>query len=265
MPVYQQPLWGYQITYPEGWIHETQGATEAFAARLEALDSAYQGPDAGHILVSAEWNSARRPVEPLWSRHIGRLSSLIGARQVGAAPWRLFGASGLEAEILLPKQDPRRVWSGILSWDFLVLKFFVLHFKEDRPSFEPLATRLISSLRLLNHVPGTDQDPDGLPLPPGYAPTQASAVISDIDDPRHWSAYTGAAGVDALQAFFLREAPAHGWSVEEYLPFPAPSGLGFARFRLTKAGKTRVLGILPSSEGGIRPDSPGSIVIKEIG
>lgn len=265
MPVYQHPLWGYQITYPEGWIHQTLEATVAFAARPEALDSAYQGPDAGHILVSAEWNSARRPVEPLWSRHIGRLSGLIGARKVGAAPWRILGASGLEAEIVLPKQDPRRVWTGILAWDFLVLKFFVVHLKEDRQSFEPLATRLISSLRLLNHIPGIDQDPDGLPLPPDYSPIQASAVISGIDDPQRWSAYSGTAGVDALQAFFLREAPAHGWSVEEYIPFPAPSGLGFARFRLAKDGKTRVVGLLPRSEGEILPNSPGSIVIKDAG
>ena len=83
MPVYQQPLWGYQITYPEGWIHETQGATEAFAARLEALDSAYQGPDAGQIVRLMQ---RRQRYEMLQAGHDLRRQPTVTESELGQPP-----------------------------------------------------------------------------------------------------------------------------------------------------------------------------------
>lgn len=267
MPVFTHPLWGYELNYPETWVHASLAQAQGFARRPEAFTDGYQGEGAGHLLVSAEWNAAEREVEPLWSRHIGLLASMLGARKVGAAPWNLRNASGIEAEILLPKQDTRRLWTGLLVFGRLVLKFMVMHPKAEREVFEPEATRIISSLRFPSTVPGTQLDEQGLPLPPGYTPADPEEIIEGIEVPGNggpspWSAYRGNAGVDALQAFYLREAPAHDWEIEEYIPFPHPEASGFARLKLRSQADRLILGLMPGGGGRPSASSPGDLVIK---
>ena len=112
------------------------------------------------------------------------------------------GASGVEAEILLPKKDERRLWTGILERGLTVLYFVVLHLKEERDQFEPLATQIISSLRFPAELEGVLTNEDGLPLPPGYSPIQPQSILEDIADATQWRAYDGKSGIDGLQAFY---------------------------------------------------------------
>ena len=262
MNIFQDVLWGYELAYPEEWDHRTIQDVEVFAARTEALEGDYAGPQFGQMLVKAEWNCARRPIRPLWSRHIGMLSGMLSARRVGSAPWQMAGAAGLEAEVVLPKQDNRRLWTGILSHDFLVLHFMVTHYKEDRNWFEPLATQIISSLRFLQHVDGTILDEKNIPLPPSCTSIPPNSIIPDILDPQNWRAYEGRGSVSALQAFYLRELPYYKWRIEEYVPFPSPSDLGFARLQIHKGEQDATLGILPYDSAALTPSSPARIVLK---
>jgi hypothetical protein len=188
----------------------------------------------------------------------------MGAREVGSAPWQMGGAAGFEAEIVLPKRENKRLWTGILSHGFLVLKFMVLHPKEARHFFEPHATRIISSLRFPDAIPGLPTTADGLPIPPEYSPAAPSQIVADIQDPEHWQAYEGQAETGALQAFYLREAPNYSWKIEEFVPFPSENNPGFARFLLSKGGRSLVLGIMPSGEAQVSASSPGNLVIKRV-
>lgn len=253
MTVFQHILWGYEITYPDHWVHQPVQDTDVFAAITAALDPYYLEQDAGQVLVRGEWNWARQPIEPLWNRHIGMLAGLLGAKHVGSAPWRIGDATGLEAEIVLPKKDSRRLWSGVLMRDFRVLHFMVTHPKEARSQFEPVATRVISSLRFPNRVMGIRTSPEGLPLPPGYTQVDPQSILADISDPQPWRAYAGNAGIGALQAFYLRELPVHNWELEAYVPFPGPSELGFARFHLRRDNRQITLGMMPyeTAETGV--------------
>lgn len=262
MAVFQHVLWGYELSYPDDWSHQTQGSLEAFAAIPQALAPDYTGPGSGQILVRAEWNCAHQQIGPIWNRHIGMLASWLGAKQVGSAPWRMGGASGLEAEIVLPKKDNRRLWTGILERNLIVLHFIVLHMKEERAQFEPLATRVISSLRFPPEVAGVLTNEIGLPLPPDYLPVPPESVIEDIPDPQLWRAYHGSSGIDALQAFYLREALNYGWTVEEYVPFPSPTELGFSRLKLVKAGSLVTLGLMPYNETDKNTANPARLVFK---
>jgi hypothetical protein len=171
---------------------------------------------------------------------------------------------GLEAEISLPKLSNLRLWSGILARDFLVLHFMVAHPRDDRPRFEPLVTRLIASLRFVPGIPGLAVEALGLPLPPGYTAMDPRQVIPDIADPAPWSAYGGESSVGALQAFYLRELVAGGWAVEEFSPFPADTGLGFARFRVSKDGAAAMVGLMPAGDERVTVSSPARIVIKQV-
>jgi len=264
MTIFQQPLWGFEFTYPADWVHQTLGEVEGFAEMPAALEPGYTGERSGHLLVRPEWNATLQPVEPLWSQHIGATAGLIGAKRVGSAPWQMGGAVGLEAEIAMPKLSNLRLWSGILARDFLVLHFMVAHPKDDRARFEPLVTKLITSLRFVGAVDDVAVEALGLPLPPGYVPIDPRQVIPDIADPAPWSAYGGESSVGALQAFYLREVAAHGWTLDEFLPFPADTGLGFARFRLKKDGAAAMVGLMPAGEERVTVLSPASIVIKQI-
>lgn len=262
MPLFQHSLWGYQLAYPDGWIHQTIQQNEAFAARLEAFESGYSGPDGGHLLVKAEWNGGLQTIGPLWTRHIGLTAGMLGARKVGSAPWSMSGAVGLEAEILLPKKSNERLWTGILARGHLVLQFVVVHPKETRAFFEPQATQIIRSLKFLERTAGVDLNEQGLPIPQGYFPADPEAIIQDLRSGSGWSAYAGGSPCDALQAFYTREAPAHGWTIEEYLPFPGPSELGFARFKLRRGEQELTLGIMPLGQESVSATSPGRLVIK---
>ncbi len=264
MTFFQHVLWGYELTYPADWVHMTLGEVEGFAEHAEALEPGYTGEKSGHLLVKAEWNATLQPVEPLWGQHIGVTAGLIGAKRVGSAPWYMGGAVGLEAEIAMPKLSNLRLWSGILARDFLVLHFMVAHPKDDRARFEPLVTKLIASLRFVRAVPGLAVEAHGLPLPPGYAPIDPRQVIPDIADPAPWSAYGGHSPVGALQEFYLREGLAHGWTVEEFVPFPADTGLGFARLRLKKDDEALMVGLMPAGDESVTASTLASIVIKRI-
>jgi hypothetical protein len=263
MAIFQHPLWGYEFTFPDDWAHRTLGDVEGFAALAAALEPGYAGEKAGHLLVKPEWNAILQPVEPLWSQHMGTTAGLIGAKRVGSAPWHMGGAAGLEAEISLPKQANLRLWSGILARDFIVLHFMVTHPKDDRAWFEPLVTRLIASLRFLNTVEGAVEDAAGLPLPPGYAAIDPQRVIPDIPEPALWQAYGGQSPMGALQAFYLRETAARGWALDEFVPFPTDSGLGFARLKLSRGETALTVGLMPQGAERVDATSPASVVVKQ--
>lgn len=251
MTIFQHALWGYEIAYPDYWTHQTLQDTDAFVITPDALDPDYLGENAGQVFVRGEWNWACQPIEPLWNKHIGMLAGILGAKEVGSAPWRIGDAIGLEAEIVLPKKDNRRLWTGVMMRDFRVLHFMVTHPKEARAQFEPVATKLIASLRFPNRILGINTSPEGIPLPPDYSPVDPQSILTDIPDPQPWRAYSSNAGastdsVGALQAFYLRELPIHNWEMEEYVPFPGPSELGFARFQLCRDNLRITLGLMPS-------------------
>ena len=204
MTVFQHILWGYELTYPDEWVHAQIKGVDIFAASKEALGDSYLGSDAGQLLVRGEWNWSRQAIEPMWNDHVARIAIMLGAKQLGSAPWQMGGASGLEAEIVLPKKDNRRLWTGVLMRDFRVLHFMVLHPKEVRQQFEPAATQIISSLRFPVRILGVPTSPEGLPLPPDYEAVDPHQVLADIDDAEDWRGYLGASGIGALQAFYLR-------------------------------------------------------------
>ena len=261
--VFQHILWGYEFTYPDHWIHQEVQDTDVFAP--QALEPHYSGPAASHLVVRGEWNWQRQPIEPLWNQHIGMLAGMLGAKQVGSAPWKLGEAVGIEAEIVLPKKDNQRLWTGILMHDFRVLHFMVAHPQEVREQLEPVVTKIISSLRFLNRILGIKTSREGLPLPPGYESVDPQNVLTDIPDLENWRAYAGKSGMGALQAFYLREVPIHNWDMEEYVPFPGPSDLGFARLQLRRGNLKIMLGMLPydlSGSGTITSSSPANVVFK---
>ena len=103
--LFRHILWGYELTHPDHWVHQEVQDADAFANTSDALESHYSAPDAGQLLVRGEWNWQRQPIEPLWNHHVGMLAGMMGAKQVGSAPWRLGEAVGVEAEIVLPKKD----------------------------------------------------------------------------------------------------------------------------------------------------------------
>jgi hypothetical protein len=255
-------LWGYELTYPDDWTHITFGEAEGFIPNQPMLEPGDEEPKPEHILVSAEWNCARQPIGPLWSQHIGLAAGMMGAKKVGSAPWRMAGAAGMEAEILMPAKEDRRLWAGILEKDFTLLKFLVTHTRQNRSWFEPIATRIISSLSFPTHVQGINLSPEGLPIPPGYSPTDPRRIIPDIADPMSWRAYDGGSQVGALQAFYLRESPNCGWHITEYVPFPSASDLGFARIHLEQGARFIVLGIMPFGGSKVTSASTANLVWK---
>ncbi|MBI5952033.1 MAG: hypothetical protein HY865_10270 [Chloroflexi bacterium] len=263
MAVFQQIFWGYELTYPDGWVCQPQQDADAFAATADAIDPSYSGADAGQLLVRGEWNWELKPIGPLWHRHIGMLAGMMGARQVGSAPWKIGQSVGLEAEIVLPKRENRRLWTGILAHDFRVLHFMVTHPREARDEFQPVATKIISSLRFPNQISGVETSPESVPLPPGYESVDPKSILPDIAAPEQWRAYAGSADIGALQAFYAREAPLHGWAMEEYIPFPGASELGFARLKLRGKNLELMVGLMPGSVTET-PDSssPANIVWK---
>lgn len=268
MAVFQHVLWGYELTYPDDWIHRTTGGdskhgeVEAFAMIPEALTADYQGPRSGQILLRAEFNSVGQPIEPIWNRHVAMIASWLGAKQVGSAPWKMAGASGIEAEIVLPKKDERRLWTGILQRNLTVLNFLVLHLKEEYLLFQPLATQIIASLRFPQEVAGVLTSEDGFPLPPDYVSIPPQDILQDIRDPANWRAYDGQHSIDSLQAFYLREAPNFGWSILEFIPLSNQTDLGFARLKLKKGDRAITLGIMPYQEETSPVARPARLVIK---
>jgi hypothetical protein len=264
MTIFRHSLWGYELTYPDHWTHQTVQDTDAFN---DTLNSGGEGLEPSQLLVRGEWNWERKPIEPLWNKHIGLMAGMIGAKEVGSAPWQLGDAVGVEAEIVLPKKDNRRLWTGILMRDFRVLHFMVMHSKEAREIFEPAATKAISSLRFPNRIFGIKATREGIPLPPGYVEVDPRSILTGVADPAQWRAFSGSAGIGALQAFYLREVPIHNWDMDEYVPFPSSSELGFARLQLSRANLKIVVGMMPydfAGTGTVTASSPANIVIKVV-
>ncbi len=242
---FQHKFWGYEIDIPEDWTHKTFQDIDGFALDPNAFEPDYEGAHLGQILIRGEWNSTDQTIDTLWNQHITKLSVMMGAKRVGSAPWQMGGASGFEVEILLPKQNRKRLWAGILEKGRVILHFTVLHWKETRPDFEPLATKVISSLRFMDKVSQIDTTALGIPIPthcPSIAPAQ---FIDDIKDPSLWQAYEVNNNVGALQAFYLREAKNYDWEIVGYSPFPSAE-LGFARLELQKGEKQVTLGLMPA-------------------
>lgn len=271
MSLFRNILWGYELTYPDSWTQQSVQDADAFVpgALSSAVDEtgglaeSSDATGAGQLLVRGEWNWERKPIEPLWNRHMGLIAGMIGAKEVGSAPWKLGDATGLEAEIVLPKKDNRRLWTGILMRDFRVLHFVVTHPKDVREEFEPVATKIISSLRFPNRIMGIKTSREGIPVPPGYEAVDPKSILTDISDATNWRAYSGHAGIGALQAFYIREIPIHNWDMEEYVPFPSSSELGFARLQLRRVNMNITLGMLPYDPSGtITASSPANIAIK---
>ena len=262
MTIYQNALWGYQLTIPETWVQQEFDEVAGFAANQEAFQTGYLGPDSGHILVRGEWNAGGQKIEPLWAQHIAKLAGIIGAKQVGSAPWKMGGGSGLEAEIVLPKRENKRLWTGILTRGLAVLHFMVMHSLEEKDAFEPIATRVISSLAFLGHASSVSTSEMELPLPPGYNPTDPTKIVTDITNPTNWKAYEGNSSMGALQAFYMREAIYYGWQIFSYLPFPGESELGFARLQLQKGSLNAMLGIMPGGIEQADANRNARIVIK---
>ncbi len=115
MLTYQDIFWGYELTYPDFWIHKHVTDTDYFSVSPDYHDPLYDGPDPGQIAIRGEWNWARKDITPLWNEHIGLLAGILGAKDIGSAPWKLGDATGVEAEIVLPKKENRRLWTGILT------------------------------------------------------------------------------------------------------------------------------------------------------
>jgi len=249
MTTFVHTMWGFSLDYPAGWVHHPLQDGAAFARTEAALVPGCDGALGGHIMVSAEWNGLRREVEPLWKEHVARMATMLGAKQIRSAPWRIGPAEGIEAEVALPKKDAGRLWLGILSHDLIVLKFLVSHPLALRAEFEPLATEVLRSLRFLEAVPDLPQHPCGLALPPDCTPLPASKILEDLADQGSWEAFETPHSLGAVQAFYWREAPAAGWEITTFQPYPGDHPLPFARVGLHRQGRAIALGIIPHPQG----------------
>lgn len=216
VPVFQQHFWGYEITYPDHWVHATHGDVEAFALHPQALDVAYDGPRMGYLLIRAELNAYQMPLDTLWAEHLSRIAIMHGAKQVGSKPYFVGQSKGFAAELMLPRREDKRLWTAVLAAGGIVLHVLAMHRSSEALDFQPL----ISSLRYASLVSGVTLSARGMPLPTGSLPVEPADVFPDITAADHWETYRASAAVDALQIFYAREAPAHGWEVLGYSPYP---------------------------------------------
>ena len=259
MAIFQNPLWGFELTYPDNWAQVSNLGADGFAQNIEAFDPVSDvNEQAAYMLVRGEFNGKREAIAPLWNQHISKLSIMLGAKKLGASPFSMGGANGFEAEIQLPKRVNRRLWSGILARDTVILHFMVSHKKTERADFEPKATQIISSLRFLEHAEGLPTNTYNLPLPPNYQSVDPLSLVPDAKKDERWEAYVGENELAALQAFYYRELRQHGWEISEFIPFPNQEGIGFVRLRIHKENLTATLGILPTGQKKLL----GQIVVK---
>ena len=258
MKLFQHQLWGYQIQLPEEWQHQRFASRDGFALDPNAFEPDYQGDTLAQVLIHGEWNSLKKPVVEIWQRHLGKVSLMLGAKNLASASWEMAGARGYEVEIKLPKKNPQRLWTGILENGLLVLSFLALHWKDRREEMEPVLSRIIASLKYLKGVDDLPQTEWDFPLPSGAESANPLSIVADIPDPENWQAYLTEHSPGALQAFYTRELPNLGWEITRYVPYPNPGELPFARVLIMKEGVEYSLGIMPVGEGG----QVGSIVLK---
>jgi len=259
MAIFQNPLWGFELTYPDDWAQQTNADADGFAQNVEDFDQVGSvNEQAAHMLVRGEFNGKRSPIAPLWNQHITKLSIMLGAKKLGASPFSMGGANGFEAEIQLPKRVNRRLWTGLLARETVILHFMVSHQRDARADFEPQATQIISSLRFLDGIKGLATNTENLPIPPNYQALDPASLIPDAKDDDSWQAYEGKSDIGALQNFYYRELPNYGWEISEFIPFPNQVDVDFARLRIHKGDISATLGILPFGE----KKPLGKIVIK---
>ena len=259
MADFLHPLWGFSLTYPDAWVHRTNADVDGFAQDATAFDQAGAiNHQAAHILMRGEFNGRSEPIAPLWNQHITKLSIMLGAKKLGSSPFSMGGANGFEVEIQLPKRQNRRLWAGILVLDKVILHLMASHPRDERAVFEPQVTKVIASLRFLKQIEGLAANAEGLPLPPNYAPVDPTTHIPDLSGGDSWQAYEGNSDLNALQNFYYRELPHHGWEISEFIPYPNQVEIGFARLRIHKEDLTATLGILPTDE----KNPNGKIVVK---
>jgi hypothetical protein len=252
---FQHPLWGFELTYPDSWVHASHEGIDGFAPDMTAFAAAdFDSAQAAHLLVRGEWNGYREPIAPRWNQYITKLSIMLGAKRLGSAPFRIGDAAGFEAEIQMPRKRQRRLWVGILARETVILHFTVSHAFDVRSEIEPIATQIIASLKFPPQTEGIRANPRGIPLPPGYTVTDPLSLIPDIPAPENWQAYTGGSDIGALQAFYYRELPNFGWEILEFIPYPNQVEINFARLSIHRDGSSATLGILPTTHKQPRGD-----------
>jgi hypothetical protein len=259
MPRFQHQLWGFQIDLPDNWQHLSFGDKDGFSIDPEAFRPDYQGETLAQLLINGEWNSLKQPLFDLWQKHLGKVSLLLGAKNLASAEWEMAGARGFEVEIVLPKKDRRRLWTGILENGMLVLSFLALHWKDSQPTMEPTLSRMISSLEFIKGIDGLVLDEGGFPVPHPVHRTNPLKLIPDIPDPENWKAYRTGFTTGGLQAFYLRELPRLGWELSRFVPYPNHGDYPFARIIMEKEGSAYSLGLVPDQNQPTR----GNIVLKK--
>jgi hypothetical protein len=261
MSTFQHPLWGYEVTYPDDWVHATHGDVEAFAPHSAALDIHYEGERMGYLLLRAELNPYQKPIEPLWAEHLTRIAVMHAAKKVGSSLFTVGNAKGFEAELLLPRRENKRLWVGILSAGGIILHLMVMHRKTERAAFQPIVSKIVASLRFAASVSDVRVTPRGMPIPASCVPAPVEELFPQANPEDQWEAYRGGGAADALQIFYLREAPAHGWESLAYFPFPGKTpDITYATLLLHKEGIGAAVHILPV--GKDTPLSEGNIVIQ---
>ncbi|MBI9043401.1 MAG: hypothetical protein JEZ06_02875 [Anaerolineaceae bacterium] len=269
MTIYQNQYWGYELLVPDGWFqnHHSENDTNSFSPNKPETENTKEEEEEeeeeiSQLLIRCEWMFPPRPIEPIWRQHIGLTAGVMGAKNVGSAPWVHANSEGFETEIILPKRSNTRLWAGILAKNFMVMKFMLTHPRKDHDWLQPIATELIKSIWFPEKMDHVEQTPAGIPLPSNWIQTDPSKWVPDIQDLGKWSAYIGAANIGMLQYFYVREVIAYGWKIIDFSAFPGNANLGFSKLRIEKAGQTATIGILPAEEENISVQSPAVIVIK---
>lgn len=253
MPTFVHPLWGYALEYPREWVWKDQGEVVAFAPHQQALDSIGSENPQGHFAIRPELNPYLRPIDPLWTEYITRVGIMKGAKKVGGARLKAGNLEGYEAELLMPAKQNRRLWIGLLAAGGIILHLMLTHDKEEQATFQSPVSRMVQSLRFVAHTEGVHTNEAGIPLPPHYAPAPVESVLADTTAEEGWEARTGQAPIAALQAFYLRELPQHGWEITAYYPFPnREASIRFASFLIQRDATRAIVALLPHDNNPVR-------------
>ena len=252
MPTFVHPLCGYALDSPDGWAWEEQGEVLAFGPDPQALNPT-NPQQAAHFAIRPELNPYLRPIEPLWTEYITRVSIMKGAKKVGASPLKAGNLEGYESELLMPARQKRRLWVGLLAAGGVILHLMLTHPIEEKAVFQEPVSRMVQSLRFVAHTDNLTQNAAGVPLPPRYQPAAVESVLADTTADQGWEAFTGKAPIAALQAFYLRELPQHGWEITAYYPFPnREPAIRFASFVARQAATQAIVALVPHSSQPIR-------------
>ena len=143
--------------------------------------------------------------------------------------------------------------ADLLASAGMILHLALTHRVEEKAYFQPLASRMVQSLRFVAHTESPLAEELPLPLPPAYRPVPATEVLSDATPEQDWHAYQGEAPISALQAFYLRELPYQGWHIEAYYPLPNRDPEVKVGIFVARQGKQRlVLALVPHGKEPVR-------------